>query len=223
MIQNRMEKIQEIQHSVEERKNKLVKTKIDVQQMIQDRMKKIQEIQHSVELRKTFSSLYSRPHKNWTEISIDSDVNVLPMNRALTLVKKTHETLNKKLSQTALKFVQKFAVVMFPQRGKPKAVGVFVDYEEGLVSFYDVGSRSHIYSFIGQTFTDKLYPYFSPGHNEEESAGSDTDKRAGDDPEQNEEDSRDPALSRGEKGTDMADKSHEKGVGDFNLHFQNFC
>ncbi|RXN25488.1 E3 ubiquitin- ligase TRIM39-like protein [Labeo rohita] len=160
MIQNRMEKIQEIQHSVEERKNKLVKTKIDVQQMIQDRMKKIQEIQHSVELRK---------------------------------------------------------------RGKPKAVGVFVDYEEGLVSFYDVGSRSHIYSFIGQTFTDKLYPYFSPGHNEEESAGSDTDKRAGDDPEQNEEDSRDPALSRGEKGTDMADKSHEKGVGDFNLHFQNFC
>ncbi|KAI2649398.1 E3 ubiquitin-protein ligase TRIM39 [Labeo rohita] len=361
-----------------QQKNKLVKTKIDVQQMIQDRMKKIQEIQHSVELRKptfsgkaptlpsctkelgileemeylcnligntekeksasvelftdlirsiercqsellkmteeqqkaaekqaedlikelqqeitdlkrrnteleqlshtddhlhllqTFSSLYSRPHKNWTEISIDSDVNVLPMNRALTLVKKTHETLNKKLSQTALKFVQKFAVdvtldpdtahpylilsddgkqvrhgdiepdksfdvglcvlakegfssgrfyyevqvkgktewilgvakesinrtgettltpedgfwtvivknenhyivfdnpvVMFPQRGKPKAVGVFVDYEEGLVSFYDVGSRSHIYSFIGQTFTDKLYPYFSPGHNEE--------------------------------------------------------
>ncbi|KAL0157544.1 hypothetical protein M9458_045620, partial [Cirrhinus mrigala] len=52
-------------------------------------------------------------------------------------------------------------------RVKPKKVGVFVDYEEGLVSFYDVGSRSHIYSFTGQTFTDKLYPYFSPGHNDE--------------------------------------------------------
>ncbi|XP_048034542.1 E3 ubiquitin-protein ligase TRIM39-like isoform X2 [Megalobrama amblycephala] len=47
-------------------------------------------------------------------------------------------------------------------RVKPEKVGVFVDYEEGLVSFYDVDSRSHIYSFTGQTFTDKLYPYFSP-------------------------------------------------------------
>ncbi|KAI5087096.1 E3 ubiquitin-protein ligase TRIM39, partial [Silurus meridionalis] len=45
---------------------------------------------------------------------------------------------------------------------KVEKVGVFVDYEEGLVSFYDVNSRSHIYSFTGQTFTEKLYPYFSP-------------------------------------------------------------
>ncbi|KAF5902818.1 butyrophilin subfamily 1 member A1-like isoform X1, partial [Clarias magur] len=32
-------------------------------------------------------------------------------------------------------------------REKVDKVGVFVDYEEGLVSFYDVNSRSHIYSF----------------------------------------------------------------------------
>ncbi|KAI7800377.1 E3 ubiquitin-protein ligase TRIM39-like [Triplophysa rosa] len=47
-------------------------------------------------------------------------------------------------------------------RVKPQVVGVFVDYKEGLVSFYDVESRSHIYSFTGQCFTEKLYPYFSP-------------------------------------------------------------
>ncbi|KAL7875469.1 hypothetical protein AOLI_G00104320, partial [Acnodon oligacanthus] len=48
----------------------------------------------------------------------------------------------------------------------PQKVGVFVDYEEGLVSFYDVKSRSHIYSFTGQSFTEKLYPYFSPCDND---------------------------------------------------------
>ncbi|XP_072543285.1 E3 ubiquitin-protein ligase TRIM39-like isoform X4 [Salminus brasiliensis] len=44
----------------------------------------------------------------------------------------------------------------------PQKVGVFVDYEEGLVSFYDVEVRSHIYSFTGQSFTEILYPYFCP-------------------------------------------------------------
>ncbi|XP_049337935.1 nuclear factor 7, brain-like isoform X2 [Astyanax mexicanus] len=48
----------------------------------------------------------------------------------------------------------------------PQKVGVFVDYEEGLVSFYDVEVRSHIYSFTGQSFTEKLYPYFSPELND---------------------------------------------------------
>ncbi|XP_017541790.1 E3 ubiquitin-protein ligase TRIM39-like [Pygocentrus nattereri] len=47
----------------------------------------------------------------------------------------------------------------------PQKVGVFVDYEEGLVSFYDVEARSHIYSFTGQSFTEKIYPYFCPCNN----------------------------------------------------------
>ncbi|XP_072544140.1 uncharacterized protein [Salminus brasiliensis] len=52
--------------------------------------------------------------------------------------------------------------VLLSLRKKPQKVGVFVDYEEGLVSFYDVEARSHIYSFTGQSFTEKLYPYFCP-------------------------------------------------------------
>uniref|UniRef100_A0A672R5J4 B30.2/SPRY domain-containing protein n=1 Tax=Sinocyclocheilus grahami TaxID=75366 RepID=A0A672R5J4_SINGR len=43
----------------------------------------------------------------------------------------------------------------------PLKVGVFLDYEEGLVSLYDVESRCHIYSFTGQSFTEKLYPLFN--------------------------------------------------------------
>ncbi|XP_036452090.1 butyrophilin subfamily 1 member A1-like isoform X2 [Colossoma macropomum] len=56
--------------------------------------------------------------------------------------------------------------VILSLKEKPQKVGVFVDYEEGLVSFYDVEARSHIHSFTGQSFTEKLYPFFSPSNND---------------------------------------------------------
>ncbi|KAM3589929.1 uncharacterized protein V6R79_000134 [Siganus canaliculatus] len=45
---------------------------------------------------------------------------------------------------------------------KPQRVAVFVDYEEGLVSFYDVMAQRHIHSFTGCQFRDEIHPYFSP-------------------------------------------------------------
>ncbi|XP_062418765.1 zinc finger protein RFP-like [Pungitius pungitius] len=50
-------------------------------------------------------------------------------------------------------------------KSRPEKVGVFVDYEEGLVSFYDVGAVALICSFTGCCFTEKLYPFFSPSLN----------------------------------------------------------
>ncbi|XP_033480670.2 E3 ubiquitin-protein ligase TRIM21-like [Epinephelus lanceolatus] len=47
-------------------------------------------------------------------------------------------------------------------KSRPQKVGVFVDYEEGLVSFYDVDAAALIYSFTGCSFTGKLFPYFGP-------------------------------------------------------------
>ncbi|XP_073669888.1 butyrophilin subfamily 1 member A1-like isoform X1 [Paramisgurnus dabryanus] len=47
---------------------------------------------------------------------------------------------------------------------KPQRVGVFVDYEEGRVSFYDVESMCHIYSFTEQSFNAKLHPVVSLGY-----------------------------------------------------------
>ncbi|XP_037621682.1 E3 ubiquitin-protein ligase TRIM39-like [Sebastes umbrosus] len=49
---------------------------------------------------------------------------------------------------------------------RPQKVGVFLDYEEGLVSFYDVDAAALIYSFTGCCFTEKLFPYFSPDLND---------------------------------------------------------
>ncbi|XP_040900803.1 E3 ubiquitin-protein ligase TRIM21-like [Toxotes jaculatrix] len=46
---------------------------------------------------------------------------------------------------------------------KPERVGVFVDYEKRLVSFYDVDTASLIYSFTDCMFSNKIYPFFSPG------------------------------------------------------------
>ncbi|KAM4595566.1 E3 ubiquitin-protein ligase TRIM21-like isoform 2-T2 [Fundulus diaphanus] len=55
-------------------------------------------------------------------------------------------------------------VCFSPQPG-PEKVGVFVDYEEGLVFFYDVDAAALIYSFTGCFFTERLHPFFGPGHN----------------------------------------------------------
>ncbi|XP_038561856.1 E3 ubiquitin-protein ligase TRIM21-like [Micropterus salmoides] len=51
-------------------------------------------------------------------------------------------------------------------KSQPEKVGVFVDYEEGLVSFYDVDAAALICSFTGCCFTEKLYPFFSPCNND---------------------------------------------------------
>uniref|UniRef100_A0A8C5AHP4 Bloodthirsty n=1 Tax=Gadus morhua TaxID=8049 RepID=A0A8C5AHP4_GADMO len=57
--------------------------------------------------------------------------------------------------------------VRLPLRAELQKVGVFVDYDEGLVSFYDVEDRVHIYSATGCTFTEPLYPILFPSSDKE--------------------------------------------------------
>ncbi|XP_067228365.1 E3 ubiquitin-protein ligase TRIM39-like [Chanodichthys erythropterus] len=271
--------MEEQQKEAEKQAEDLIK---ELQQEITELKKKnteLEQLSHTddhLHLIQMYSPLYSRQNaKNWNRIRIDSDVHVNPLYRALAQLKKTHKTLNQKLSQTGLKCVQKYAVdvtldpdtanpylilsddgkgvshgdteqdipenpkrfdvcfcvlakqgfssgrfyyevqvkgktqwslgvvresinrkgeiILSPEDGywtvtqfiennflvfdylcvslslkvKPEKVGVFVDYEEGLVSFYDVGTGSHIYSFTSQTFTEKLYPYLSSCLNNE--------------------------------------------------------
>ncbi|XP_056608125.1 butyrophilin subfamily 2 member A1-like [Triplophysa dalaica] len=45
----------------------------------------------------------------------------------------------------------------------PEKIGLFVDYEKGRVSFYDVKSMCHIHSFTDQSFTETLFPFIHLG------------------------------------------------------------
>uniref|UniRef100_A0A3Q3J1T3 Bloodthirsty-related gene family, member 1 n=1 Tax=Monopterus albus TaxID=43700 RepID=A0A3Q3J1T3_MONAL len=44
---------------------------------------------------------------------------------------------------------------------QPHKIGVFVDFDKGQVSFYNVDAKIHIYTF-NDTFTQHIYPFFSP-------------------------------------------------------------
>lgn len=44
----------------------------------------------------------------------------------------------------------------------PRRIGIYLDYSEGQISFYNAENQSHIYSFNNGSFRGKLYPLFEP-------------------------------------------------------------
>lgn len=59
-----------------------------------------------------------------------------------------------------LKAIDTKPVVLRVER-MPMTLGILLDYKKGQVSFYDSGARSHLYSFSGQEFTDRIYPFLN--------------------------------------------------------------
>ncbi|XP_068573899.1 E3 ubiquitin-protein ligase TRIM21-like [Cebidichthys violaceus] len=84
-------------------------------------------------------------------------INLSPENGYWTL----------RLKSENVYFAQTETRVPLSVESKLEKVGVFVDYEEGLVSFYDVDAGSLIYTFTGCSFTGKLLPFFCPCPNQD--------------------------------------------------------
>lgn len=57
------------------------------------------------------------------------------------------------------KAIESTRAVSIQLETQPATLGVMLDYEKGVISFYDSGARSHMYSFAGQRFTDRIYPF----------------------------------------------------------------
>lgn len=53
-----------------------------------------------------------------------------------------------------------------PVKLASRRIGIYLDYKEGQISFYNAETQSHIYSFNHGSFRGKLYPVFAPldGH-----------------------------------------------------------
>ncbi|XP_072315001.1 uncharacterized protein [Eucyclogobius newberryi] len=49
-----------------------------------------------------------------------------------------------------------------PARLFPRRIGIYLDYKEGQISFYNAETKSHIYTFNNGSFKGKLYPIFAP-------------------------------------------------------------
>uniref|UniRef100_A0A3B5LXA0 B30.2/SPRY domain-containing protein n=1 Tax=Xiphophorus couchianus TaxID=32473 RepID=A0A3B5LXA0_9TELE len=50
--------------------------------------------------------------------------------------------------------------VVLPLKSRLQKVGIFVDYDKGLVSFYNVDTTDLLYSFTGCCFAERLLPFF---------------------------------------------------------------
>ncbi|XP_033985809.1 E3 ubiquitin/ISG15 ligase TRIM25-like [Trematomus bernacchii] len=131
---------------------------------------------HVLQSVKTLNIQHPSPTKDWTKVIIPPPSYEGNVEKAVAQLEETLTEL-RKLLEAKLKDVQKYAVnvTLDPdtahpnlilsgggKRSQPQKVRVFVDYEEGLVSFYDVDTAALIYSFTGCSFTEKLFPYFSP-------------------------------------------------------------
>ena len=53
-------------------------------------------------------------------------------------------------------------------KAKPATIGVLIDFKKAEISFYDAGTRAHMYTFSNVTVRSKLFPFMSTCEDTEE-------------------------------------------------------
>ncbi|KAM6939570.1 E3 ubiquitin-protein ligase TRIM21-like [Xenentodon cancila] len=175
-----IKEMEDKQKTTEKQAEDLIK---DLEQEISELKKRSSEVEQlsrsedHLHLLQRFSSLKDAPPtKNWTEVRVHPPSYEGTVVRAVDqLEKNLIEKMKKLLAEVELRRIQKYEVhvILDPDTANPKLVlsdvwenakvGVLVDYEEGLVSFYDVNAAALIFSFTGCSFKEKLHLFFSPG------------------------------------------------------------
>uniref|UniRef100_A0A3B3DBC0 Uncharacterized LOC112155627 n=1 Tax=Oryzias melastigma TaxID=30732 RepID=A0A3B3DBC0_ORYME len=107
--------------------------------------------------------------------------------------------------------------VCVPVHSRPQTVGVYLDYEKGELSFYDVDRKSFIGSLTAE-FKGKVFPLFNPGKGDESTMRilQRTEQSQNVDPDPNRETS---APKGDERST--AEEDHAKPSADPLGHFQS--
>ncbi|KAK5601230.1 hypothetical protein CRENBAI_002438 [Crenichthys baileyi] len=157
-----MKEIEDKQKTAEKQAEDFIK---DLEQEISELKKRSSEVKQlsqsedHLHILQKFSSLKAAPPtKNWTEVRVRPPSYEGTVVRAAAQLQETLFRMNQ-LSQVELQKVQRYAadVTLDPEtahqhlnvslNGK-RNLGVFVDYDEGLVSFYDVCAEALIYSLL---------------------------------------------------------------------------
>ncbi|KAM3857565.1 E3 ubiquitin-protein ligase TRIM39-like [Diretmus argenteus] len=107
--------------------------------------------------------------KHFWEVSVQQKANWMLGVASGTAKREEHSTLSPEKGFWTLRHSDGKQYVVFSKKPfplelspRPQRVGVFVDYEEGQVSFFNVAHKTHIFTYTKCNFAERVYPVFDP-------------------------------------------------------------